>query len=372
MGFEILPSTSESLDMAPDALVILKRRDEDAMLSFVDTQQHDSMGKIDLNHSIVGLYAPIDGAGSGALSSDGIVFSVKETEARNSADVITCEQQVIDEYSKLEVTKNTHNRLVSRTHQVGAAVTAAYVSLMATFGGANNVVHESHAVPLSPKLELISAYPSDNPRIAEAQSGGMPNPNMGVVPTPDGKGHWLYLLDGEVIERGDATYYGSAFQRTPQPIVDMKATKDGGGYVLVDGSGAVISRGDAQNFGSIQGNLTKPIVGEALTPSGRGYWLVASDGGIFAFGDAPFLGSTGAMRLNRPIVGMAPTPSGNGYRFVASDGGIFDFGDAPYFGSAANQSANVVGMATTTTGNGYWLAKDNGGVDNFGDAPAAN
>ena len=195
------------------------------------------------------------------------------------------------------------------------------------------------------------------------------SPVVGIAATPDGRGYWLALADGQVLAAGDAHLYGSLASSARASAVPLSRSRAGD----VRPAGSLRSRRPLQRARSLRRarpvssagsrsrgrprlssappahvSLNRPIVGIAATPDGRGYWLVASDGGIFAFGDARFYGSTGHLKLNRPIVGIAATPDGRGYWLVASDGGIFAFGDAGFHGSLAGRKlaggAQVVGI----------------------------
>jgi fibronectin type 3 domain-containing protein len=189
---------------------------------------------------------------------------------------------------------------------------------------------------------------------------GAPSPQVVALPVPP-PGYRLVEADGSVSSFGALRSYplrsvpsaasrpsgSSASSRARSPAVGMAATPDARGYWVALGDGEVLRAGDAGFYGSMAGkHLNRPVVGIAATPDGRGYWLVGSDGAVFAFGDAGFYGSMGGKHLNRPVVGMAATPDGRGYWLVASDGGVFGYGDGTFFGSLVKRPSHalVVGI----------------------------
>jgi hypothetical protein len=168
-----------------------------------------------------------------------------------------------------------------------------------------------------------------------------------IVPTPSGKGYWVYEVGasdlGTIAHFGDAAFFGDTIGLAAKAgasfngsAVGMAPTADGKGYWEVHSDGGVFAFGDAKFYGSTGAmHLTRPIIGITATADGKGYWLYAADGGVFAFGDAVFAGSTGGLSLVAPVVGMARNPAGPGYWLAAADGGVFAFGGAPYLGSIA-------------------------------------
>ncbi len=203
----------------------------------------------------------------------------------------------------------------------------------------------------------------------------LPEPVVGMAPTPDALGYWQVSSNGKVSTYGDAKPYGSATTLTlAAPIVGMVATPAGTGYWLTSADGGVFAYGTAQFYGSAaKTKLAAPIVGIAATPDGKGYWLVGADGGVFAYGSARYHGGMGGKTLNAPVVGIAATGAGTGYWLVGADGGVFSFGTAKYQGGMGGKSLNapVVGIAATGAGTGYWLAGADGGVFAFGGAKFA-
>ncbi len=147
--------------------------------------------------------------------------------------------------------------------------------------------------------------------------------------------------DGGIFSFGDATFYGSTGNITPQPA----------------------HRGD-----------------DGAHPTGDGYWFTASDGGVFAFGDAPFYGSLGDVPQSRPIVAItADRRRATGYWFTDTNGAVTAFGDASYWGSAPQVLNDpVVGMAEADgtgrfTGSSYPSGSYGYDISNFqcGDLPPA-
>ncbi len=129
---------------------------------------------------------------------------------------------------------------------------------------------------------------------------------------------------------GDARFYGSTGAvHLDRPIIGMAPTPDGAGYWLFASDGGIFTFGDARFYGSTGGTtLNQPIVAMAPTPDDGGYWLVAADGGVFTFGDAGFYGSTGSAPSPEPIERIVPTHSGLGYWIISQNGTADAFGDA--------------------------------------------
>jgi hypothetical protein len=90
-----------------------------------------------------------------------------------------------------------------------------------------------------------------------------------AVATPNGKGYWILLSDGEVFAYGSAVNLGSpaaAGFNAFDPANAIFATSDGAGYWVSSATGAVYPFGDAPNDGSMAGTrLNAPII------AGNGY-----------------------------------------------------------------------------------------------------
>ena len=261
------------------------------------------------------------------------------------------------------------------------AVAALLASLMAAAGpSAAQVVSNAEVVGLAPTPDgggywMFAAdggvFTFGNARFFGSMGARPLNrPIVGGAATPTGRGYWLVATDGGIFAFGDARFLGSTGNiRLVQPIVGMARTPDGRGYWLFARDGGVFAFGTARFFGSMGGrHLNQPVVAGAATPTGRGYWLVASDGGVFTLGDAVFRGSAGSIRLVEPIVSMAARPQNDGYWLIASDGGVFTFGRAPFAGSGAGRLGGTVVGARAPDGAGYWLASRAGEVTAFGSA----
>jgi hypothetical protein len=232
--------------------------------------------------------------------------------------------------------------------------------------------------------------------LVKTRSGGAQA--VAVESTADGKGLWVLLEDGRIINvgtaraahgvtaaamtksvagqperpaalarlgNGDLWVFTSAGRIVPQfgqlpaaaeaamdqvlaldlvgPILDAKPTLDGRGAYATASDGGVFAY-DAPFHGSVPGALAKigrtlpdqPVAGLTVDPDGSGYWLVAGDGGVFAFA-APFRGSLPAIVPFDRLVSPVNgmVPFGNGYLLVAGDGGVFNFSNKPFSGSAA-------------------------------------
>ena len=264
------------------------------------------------------------------------------------------------------------------------------------------------------KLRAIDSKATDNnargatvSSIVKARAAGAPA--VAVESTADGKGLWVLLADGRIVnvgsapaakgasaaaltkvvagqpERpaalarlgsGDLWVFTSAGRIVPQfgrlpaaaraamdqvlaadlvgPILDAKPTRDGSGAYATGSDGGVFAY-NAPFQGSVPGALAKigrttpdqPVVGITVDPDGSGYWLVASDGGVFAF-SAPFRGALPALVPFSQLVSPVNgmTPFGNGYLLVAGDGGVFGFSNRPFSGSASGLvDSGVVGIA---------------------------
>ena len=87
--------------------------------------------------------------------------------------------------------------------------------------------------------------------------------------TPDGKGYWVLLSDGEVFAYGNAANLGSPPSgdfNGFDPANAIFATSDGGGYWVSSAAGAVYNFGDAPNDGGMAGtHLNGSII------AGNGY-----------------------------------------------------------------------------------------------------
>jgi hypothetical protein len=142
--------------------------------------------------------------------------------------------------------------------------------------------------------------------------------------------------------------------RTPlkKPIVSIVPTPTGRGYWMFAGDGGIFTFGDAHFYGSTGAKkLFAPIVSMAVTPNGKGYWLFAADGGVFAFGNAHFYGSTGGQVRDQPVVAMLSSPSGHGYWLITANGDALPFGDAPTIGNVKYAFRNdIVGIVSTGAG----------------------
>ena len=90
-----------------------------------------------------------------------------------------------------------------------------------------------------------------------------------AVATPDGKGYWVLLSDGEVFAYGSAANLGSPPSgdfNGFDPANAIFAPSDGGGYWVSSAAGAVYTFGDAPNDGSMADtDLNGPII------AGNGY-----------------------------------------------------------------------------------------------------
>ena len=263
------------------------------------------------------------------------------------------------------------------------------------------------------KLKAIDPQAKDNnargatvSSIVKDRAAGAPA--VAVESTSDGKGLWVLLSNGRIVnvgtapaangagaaaltkvvvgqpERpaalarlgdGDLWVFTSAGRIVPQfgklpaaaqaamdqvlaanlvgPILDAKPTLDGTGAYATGSDGGVFAY-NAPFQGNVPGALAKigritpdqPVVGVTVDPDGSGYWLVASDGGVFAF-SAPFRGALPALV---PFSRLASpvngmTPFGHGYLLVAGDGGVFGFSNRPFSGSASGLvDSGVVGI----------------------------
>ncbi len=169
----------------------------------------------------------------------------------------------------------------------------------------------------------------------------------------------MVALDGGVFSFGDAHFYGSLGDVSlHEPILGITPTPDGKGYWMYASDGGVFSFGDARFFGST-GNmkLTAPVVGMAATTSGAGYWLVAGDGGSSPSATPRFHGSLGATTIDGWIVGMAPTLSGSGYWLADANGAVYHLGDTLDHGNnlSAPRTEPIAQIQRTPDGGGYWL-----------------
>ena len=163
------------------------------------------------------------------------------------------------------------------------------------------------------------------PHFGDMNGQHLNKPVVGMAPTANGEGYWLFAGDGGIFTFGNARFLGSTGgMGIPAPIVAMAATPTNNGYWMAGSDGSIYNFGDARAYGSMRGTaLNQPVVGMVPTPTGRGYWMVAADGGIFTFGDAVFKGSTANQRPATPIVGMVPY--GTGYAIVTENGTVYPF-----------------------------------------------
>jgi len=86
-------------------------------------------------------------------------------------------------------------------------------------------------------------------------------PVVGLTPTPDGKGYWLVAADGGVFTFGDAGFFGNTYTAgysglggshpLPAKAVALVATPDGKGYWIALANGQVLAFGDAPTLGSV-------------------------------------------------------------------------------------------------------------------------
>ena len=77
-----------------------------------------------------------------------------------------------------------------------------------------------------------------------------------AVATPDGKGYWILLSDGQVLHYGDAASLGSPASSNFNALdtaATIFATSDGAGYWVSSALGAVFNFGDAPNDGGMTG-----------------------------------------------------------------------------------------------------------------------
>lgn len=233
---------------------------------------------------------------------------------------------------------------------------------------------------------------------------------VAIESTADGKGLWVLLADGRIVDLGNARSAGGAtaaampkavagqderpvalarlatgdlwvftsagrilpqFGQLPAtahaamtevlslelagPVLDAKPTSDGAGAYAIGSDGGVFAY-NAPFHGSLPGVLAangrslpeQPVTGVTTDPDGSGYWLVAEDGGVFAF-DAAFHGALPAVVPFDQLA--APVtgmmPFGDGYVLTAGDGGVFNFSGLPFSGSAAGLvDTTVVGVVT--------------------------
>ena len=266
------------------------------------------------------------------------------------------------------------------------------------------------------KLKVIDPAAVDNPSRGVTVSG-IVKPRLGgaqalkVESTLDGKGLWVLLSNGAIVNLGNARaakgvspaaltkvvagqperpaalarlgsgdlwVFTTAGRIVPQfgplpagakaamdqvlaanlvgPILDAKPTGNGTGAYATGSDGGVFAY-DAPFRGSVPGALARigrtvpdqPVVGVTVDPDGTGYWLVARDGGVFAFA-APFRGALPALVPFPALVSPVNgmVPFGSGYLLVAGDGGVFTFSDLPFSGSAAGLvDSAVVGITPT-------------------------
>jgi len=266
------------------------------------------------------------------------------------------------------------------------------------------------------KLRAIDPGAVDN-NSRGATVSGIVKPRLGgaeaveVESTADGKGLWVLLSNGRIVNlgsaraapgvspatltkvvagrperpaalaglgNGDLWVFTTAGRIVPQfgslpakaraamnqvlaanlvgPILDAKPTRNGTGAYATGSDGGVFAynapfRGSVPEALAGIGRTTpdQPVVGITVDPDGTGYWLVAQDGGVFAF-LAPFRGALPAVVPFFALVSPVNgmVPFGNGYLLVAGDGGVFTFSNRPFSGSAAGLvDTTVVGITPT-------------------------
>ncbi len=121
---------------------------------------------------------------------------------------------------------------------------------------------------------------------------------VGIVPTPSGKGYYLFTRSGAVYAFGNARAHGSLRGRTRGPVVGLGPLADGRGYYLVTASGAVYGLGAV--VGHEQGAALAGVVGVAADPAG-GYWVVTRTGGARSSGT---MGLQAHPHLGSPVVAV--------------------------------------------------------------------
>ena len=110
---------------------------------------------------------------------------------------------------------------------------------------------------------------------------------VGIASSPDGKGYWILLADGQVNNFGDApAYVANGSTAIVGKPISITRDASGKGFWVLTSSGQVIGYGDAQNYGNATIVPGQKIVGIAGDHSGNGYWILRSDGHTSNFGDA--------------------------------------------------------------------------------------
>jgi hypothetical protein len=107
---------------------------------------------------------------------------------------------------------------------------------------------------------------------------------------------------GNIYTFGDAPYFGAPGRGT---VTSAVSTPDGKGYWILLGDGEVLPYGDAADLGepsSANFNGLDPANAIFSTSDGGGYWVSSAEGKVFNFGDAPFDGDMSGTKLNGSII----------------------------------------------------------------------
>jgi len=124
---------------------------------------------------------------------------------------------------------------------------------------------------------------------------------VGITSSPDAKGYWILLSNGQVDSYGDASAYVANVATTVVgTAVSIARDASGKGFWVLTSSGQVISYGDARNYGNATPTSGRKFVSITGDHSGAGYWILTSAGHAYNFGDANALpdGSNSAVAIS--------------------------------------------------------------------------
>ena len=206
----------------------------------------------------------------------------------------------------------------------------------------------------------------------DASHRHLTKPVVGIVPTNDGNGYWLYTASGQVFAYGDAGIYNpvGSFKPSSQ-IVSMTVTNDQRGYWLLGSDGAVYSFGDAPYYGdpkSIPNSSYPPAV--AITSDGytAGYTVFFNDGSLMNIMYKKGGASGPISNLSSPVVGVTVDPMVKwGYWLVTAKGNVYSLMDAPNLGTKVNTyRSSIAGIAANNSGNGLIFITKSGLLDSLG------
>jgi hypothetical protein len=259
------------------------------------------------------------------------------------------------------------------------------------FGDAQNILRRIDAKATVDPARGVT----ESRLIAAAMAAGTQVSDIEV--TADGRGLWILLTDGRILNLGTATaapgvaaaQLTDAVAAQAEQVVGLATTRDRDLWVftsagrIVPQFGVLPASVQADMDAVLALDLLGPIIAAEPTVDGTGLYAQASDGGVFTY-SAPFHGSVydaiaqargvpvGSIGPDLPVVGLTVDPDGDGYWVVAADGGIFSL-RAPFRGSLPalvpyhQLAAPVNGMVPY--GNGYVLIADDGGVFVFSNLP---